>query len=344
MRSAQAPSFPNDQKGVADLEDMEGRIVMELPSYDRLPVIPNAPPHSSWGVWGPDDVFGCLNLLSPEKVIAAARLVRTGKVFALNWPMELPDPALFGRRSPEHRVLSGGAWQDDELNRWNTQSSTQWDGFRHARAAEYGYYAGLSNEKHGIHHWARKGIVGRGVLVDIGRYRDAIGRPLRMLEPDPITVQELAASMAESQLTVREGDILLLRTGWIEWYMTVAPATRRQLASNLSAPGLQPGRDLLAFLWNLHIAAIAADNPSVELYSSAPVEQFNTDGQQRDEADAFAHYALLPLLGLPLGELFNLGALAVDCAEDGCYEGLFTSAPLNLMGGVASPPNALLIK
>jgi hypothetical protein len=61
-------------------------------------------------------------------------------------------------------------------------------------------------------------------------------------------------------------------------------------------------------------------------------------------SDTFAHFALLPLLGLPLGELFDLAALAEDCASDGVYEGLFTSAPLNLRGGVASPPNALVIK
>lgn len=53
---------------------------------------------------------------------------------------------------------------------------------------------------------------------------------------------------------------------------------------------------------------------------------------------------LLPLLGIPIGELFDLDRLAEDCVTDGVWEGLFTSAPLNLRGGVASPPNALVIK
>jgi hypothetical protein len=50
------------------------------------------------------------------------------------------------------------------------------------------------------------------------------------------------------------------------------------------------------------------------------------------------------MLGLPLGELFFLDDLAADCAADGSYEFLLTSAPLNLPHGVASPPNALAIK
>ena len=39
-----------------------------LPSYDQLPVDPAKPKGSSWGVWGDDDVFGCLNLLTEERV------------------------------------------------------------------------------------------------------------------------------------------------------------------------------------------------------------------------------------------------------------------------------------
>jgi len=60
--------------------------------------------------------------------------------------------------------------------------------------------------------------------------------------------------------------------------------------------------------------------------------------------EVFAHTVLLPMLGLPLGEMFFLDDLADDCAADGTYEFMFTSAPLNLPHGVASPPNALAIK
>ena len=60
--------------------------------------------------------------------------------------------------------------------------------------------------------------------------------------------------------------------------------------------------------------------------------------------EVFAHSMLLPMLGIPLGEMFDLSALAADCAADGRYACLFVSAPLNIPRGVASPPNALAIK
>ena len=60
--------------------------------------------------------------------------------------------------------------------------------------------------------------------------------------------------------------------------------------------------------------------------------------------EVFAHSLLLPMLGIPLGELFDLSALAADCAADGRYACLFVSAPPNVSHGVATPPNALAIK
>src|SRR5439155_23691 len=77
----------------------------KLPSYDELPVKDGKPANSSWGLWGDDDVFGCLNLMTPERVVRAAGLVKKGRVFALNWEAELPDPPLFGRAAFEHDVL-----------------------------------------------------------------------------------------------------------------------------------------------------------------------------------------------------------------------------------------------
>ena len=60
--------------------------------------------------------------------------------------------------------------------------------------------------------------------------------------------------------------------------------------------------------------------------------------------ELFVHFSLLPLLGLPIGELWDLDALADDCAADNQYTCFFTSSPLNLAAGVASPPNAIAIK
>ena len=103
-----------------------------LPDFAELPVKPDHPPHSAWGVFGDDDQIGTLNLLTPERVAAAARLVRHGQVFALNWELELPDPPLFSRSTLRHTIHRRRANVFDDLyDNFNTQSSSQWDGLRH---------------------------------------------------------------------------------------------------------------------------------------------------------------------------------------------------------------------
>ena len=80
------------------------------------------------------------------------------------------------------------------------------------------------------------------------------------------------------------------------------------------------------------MAAIGVDNPAVE---ALPFDLGDENA---------LHYRALPLLGLSLGELFVLAPLAEDCERDGRYEFMVVSAPMNLEGGIASPPNAVAIK
>jgi kynurenine formamidase len=331
----------------------------DLPSYRELPLRGGLP--ASWGLWGDGeaDRFGCLNLLTPERAVAASRLVQKGSVFALNWDMMLPDPPLFGRQPFTHEVTGapGTTSHDDVLHAWNTQSSSQWDGFRHIRnhaalADEpgTGHFGGVDDDDHGIDHWARRGIVGRAVLADIGRWRESVGRPLRYDTADPIEPDEIAECLAAQGTSLEVGDILLLRTGWIGWYEQASTEMRHHLAEpgNLATPGLRSGEHLAEVLWNLHIAAIGCDNPAVEVWPpgamSTPEHEAEVRADRRRLHEIFTHTLLLPMLGLPLGEMWNLEALAADCAADGRYECMFTSAPLNLPHGVASPPNALAMK
>src|SRR5688500_8447004 len=199
-----------------------------LPSYDEL-LRSYEPPGSSWGLWGEGDVFGCLNLLTAEHVLRGVSLVKRGAVFPLNLDLELPDPPLFGREAFSHTVLTltpDGHAHDDEINKWNTQSSSQWDGFRHVGHPGHGFYGGTPDEDHGVHHWARKGIVGRAVLADVARWREASGRPLLMDESDPFEASELRATLDDQGVEVQDGDILLIRTGWMGWYKQADAATR----------------------------------------------------------------------------------------------------------------------
>ena len=242
-----------------------GAPMTTLPSYRDLPRRGGLP--ASWGLWGAHDTLGCLNLLTPERAVAAASLVRTGTVFALNWSMGLPDPPLFGRKPFSHEVTgsSTGTSHDDVLHGWNTQSSSQWDGFRHIRnhaalADEpgTGHYGGVDDAEHGIDHWARRGIVGRGVLADIGRWRESIGMPLQYDAPDPIDPDELLQCLEAQGTVVEEGDVLLMRTGWIGWYEQLDQGMRTAIAAPdaLVTPGLRSGERLAEVLWDLHIAAI----------------------------------------------------------------------------------------
>src|SRR5664280_1786589 len=153
--------------------EVEGRQMTDgtvaLPDYDSLPIRPDAPPGSSWGLWGERDVLGTLNLLDEDAVLRGVAAAQRGAVFPLNLALSEPDPPLSGRSRLVHEVtwISGEIGHDEELSEWNTQSSSQWDGFRHIRHLQYGFYNGVADDEHGVHHWAVRGIVGRAVLVDV---------------------------------------------------------------------------------------------------------------------------------------------------------------------------------
>ncbi len=317
-----------------------------LPTFDELPVKPDYPPHSAWGVFGDDDQIGTLNLLTPERVAGAARLIQQGQVFALNLEMEIPDPPLFKRTAMRHtKVRRGANVFDDVYDNFNTQSSSQWDGLRHNGHRQYGFYNGVSAEeimgeggRNGIEHWARRGIAGRGVLIDFPRFAAANGLAFKLGARYGITPEQLQDAADWQGVSFQTGDILLLRTGWIEFYNSLNQEQRIQFAqpAGMQAGGLEQAEESLRFLWNNHFAAVASDNPSFEAHPPA----LTVDGQPGESM----HGVIIGLWGLPIGELFQLDALAADCAADGRYEFFFTSAPLNKLGGVASPPNALAIK
>jgi hypothetical protein len=198
-----------------------------IPRLADLPVRAGAPPGSSWGVFGDDDEIGTLNFVRPEDVAAAGRLVRTGMVFSLNLGLELPDPPFFGRKPVRHTLFEkyGGAALDEHLDDLYTQASTQWDGLRHFADPDHGFYNGSQlleltrgPERLGVHHWARRGIAARGVLLDVGRTLDADGTPPDPLDFFPIGVELLARTAERQGVELRQGDVLLIRTGWLEAY------------------------------------------------------------------------------------------------------------------------------
>jgi kynurenine formamidase len=319
----------------------------KLPPYDKLPVKTGAPPHSAWGLFGDDDQLGCLNLITPEKTLAAAKLVRRGAVFPLNLRLDQPSPTMYGRQPVKHTLieLGGGVARDDYLDSFWPQASSQWDGLRHIRHPREGFYNGTKDEeivtgdqgKLGIEHFARKGIVTRGVLVDLERSLKKQGNPLDMDSSELVGVEQVEACLKSQKVAVQPGDIVLFNFGWLRWYLTEASEEQKErmggdaMAGALRYPGLGPADEVVEYLWDLHVAAVAADNPGLDAWPPTPER-------------GWMHFHLLPLLGMPIGEMWYLHELADDCAADGVYEFMLTSAPLNMPGGVGSPPNALAVK
>jgi hypothetical protein len=314
-----------------------------LPRFSELPLRPGAPPGSSWGVFGDDDEIGTLNFIQPEQVAAAAKLVRRGKVFSLNLDLDLPHPPFFGRRPIRHTLFEkyGGTALDEYIDDLYPQASTQWDGLRHFADPDHGFYNGAQlaeltdagATRLGIQNWAQRGIAARGVLLDVARALADEGASPDPFDFFPIDGELLAHTAERQRVELTPGDVLLVRTGWLEAYEEHDTPSREKLAGlgRPGAPGLH-GDDVPAFLWDNRIAAVAADNPALEATRPG------------DAAPLSLHVALLARLGMPLGELWRLQALAADCSSDGVYEALLVSAPLNVRGGAGSPANALALK
>jgi kynurenine formamidase len=300
-----------------------------------------APAGASWGVFGEADQIGTINLLGVDRVRAAAREVLTGEVHSLNWRIDRPRRNAY-RRTPVRVHLGAGNTfgRDDYIDRFFLQYSSQWDGLRHIIGSDQRFYNGRTpaevdatgSEILGIHLWAERGIAGRGVLLDVARHLEGRGAPLDLRSGATISTEVLDATAAEQSVTIDVADVLLVRTGWAGWYQSLDDDEQEAwTASDAPQPGLEPGRTTAAWLWNRGIAAVAADNVACEAY---PI----------DEGPDSLHRLLIPGFGMPIGEYFWLDGLAAACARDGRWSFLFTSAPLNVVGGVGSPSNALALR
>jgi len=114
-----------------------------LPRYAELAVIEKTGARHAWSVFGPDDEMGTLNFITPAIVAAATRQVIAGEVVNLSLPLDQPDPPLvLGRKQLEHRMRIERWGRDDWLESFYLQASSQWDGLRHIRYREFGYYGG----------------------------------------------------------------------------------------------------------------------------------------------------------------------------------------------------------
>jgi kynurenine formamidase len=314
-----------------------------IPSYDELAIIEKTGARHAWSVFGADDELGTLNFITPEVVAAATHEVAAGEVVNLSLPLDQPDPPLVAsRKRMEHRMRVERWGRDDWLESFYLQASSQWDSLRHIRYREFGYYGGRDDAAVdagtlGIDRLAKRGIVTRGVLVDAAAHQAKRGSPIDARTRYPIGPDLIEKVLDWERVTLRAGDVLLLRTGWMAWYCDLDRTGRERLAGSLNnqpdgldCPGLASGEATAAWLWNHRVAAVAADNPALEVLKVDP-------------EIGFLHRLLIPLLGMPIGEFWDLEALGEACRRHQRYSFLLTSAPLFVRGGVGSPCNAYAV-
>jgi hypothetical protein len=185
----------------------------------------------------------------------------------------------FGRKEFNQKVVDlaplGFAALDDEIY-INTQSGSQWDSLKHfAHQKSRCYYNGLTHDQatksqtNGIHNWCeRGGIVGRGVLCDWVRwYEHKHGTP-----PSPVTRHEIPISEIEETLkyqgtTVRQGDILLIRSGYVRWHNNANATDRKAGTQEKSlAIGVQNNEATVRWLYKHHFAAVGGDTVAFEAW------------------------------------------------------------------------------
>ncbi|KAG8698347.1 hypothetical protein FRC08_005987 [Ceratobasidium sp. 394] len=312
-----------------------------LPPFKDLPLKPEYPPHAAWGVWGDKDELGTVNNITPETILAASKEVKQGLSIPLNWSVDQPKYPFYERSGFHQEIVpKHPRTVNDDVVHFNTQSSSQWDSLRHfGYQAERVFYNGLKQDdlladtsltQNGIHNWAQTGIVGRGVLLDFYGYAQR-----HKIDYDPysqygITLEQLEAVRAEQGVEFHEGDILLIRFGHIAVYNSFSDDRKKEVAKFPHTwAGVGQSKDVLGWIWDNHFSALGGDAPAFETTPSL--------------ADFQLHPVILSGFGCPLGELFDLERLAVECEASKRWSFFFTSAPLNIPGGVASPPNAIAI-
>lgn len=313
-----------------------------MPDEPLVDVYANAP--SNWGKWGDDDERGAINYLTESEVLRGIQAVEHGRVFSLGVTIGHPDgdPKTPSRPEAQHYMLrdrghyeSGKEDGDDRQGSDDvifmaTHGTTHVDALGHAWYGD-ALYNGFDPEttKGGLERCsiepiAEHGVVGRGVLLDMARYRDVEYLP----RETELGVSDLEGCAEAQGISLENRDILVIRTGWLERYYN----GEKDAIMEYDEPGITYTDELVNWVFDMELPAYATDTFANE-------RTYPEMGVRNP-----LHGTLIRDQGVLFNEITLLDELASDCAADEKYDFLYMCSPLKIVEGAGSPVNPLVIK
>jgi kynurenine formamidase len=281
--------------------------------------------------WGADDQRGAANRLTPAKALEAAALIKQGRVFQLGRVYEQGMP-LYGTRTYSMAVSqmrgplgsNNLTWNEEFVATQIGQVGTQFDGLGHIGINRRFFNCNDAKEFVRAEGLMKLGVenVGvfftRGVLVDFPGYKGVV----RLEKGYEITVADLEGALARQGVSIREGDAVILHTGWGSHWMT----NNAEYTSGMPGIGLKAGQ----WLVDRKVVLVGADTGGVEV----------DPNPDHPDAGAIVHQLMQTKNGIFFLENLDTSELA----RERVYEFAFIFAPLKIKGGTGSPGNPFAIR
>jgi kynurenine formamidase len=311
-----------------------GLVIGALAVLTLTTSLPAQQPNCVKSKFGPDDQIGNLNYVTPEKTLAATKLVTKGKAYRLGIETNKNTPA-YPPRTFSITVLQPGqvggvtlgptktTGNDDIITGWVGVGS-QLDGLGHIgidhvyyncfKGTDFAQADGL--KKLGIENVPA--IATRGILLDMTAHFGS--DPVK--EGTAFNRAEIEGAMKRQGISsIEKGDVVLFYTGWTK---LIGKDNKRY---NEGEPGL--GVDGAKYLASAGVAAVGADTWGLEV---VPFEK---------NAGVFeVHQILIPMNGIYILENIN----TEEMVKDKAWESLFTLGPSRITGAVQAIINPIAIK
>jgi kynurenine formamidase len=163
------------------------------------------------------------------------------------------------------------------------------------------------------------GLVTRGVLLDIPRYRHAA----HVTMDEPVRGEELEAIAKDQNVTIRPGDALLVYCGREAFVREAGapygPASGRRPGLHHSCAKFVRDTDVAVLCWDMH------------------------DAMPDPQGLAWPMHGVLYSYGVALVDNALLEPLAKACLEEKRQEFMFVALPLNIPRGTGSPANPIAL-